>query len=62
MDGSSDCTSLEAELWDIFRGLEMVHQQDMEAVKVDSDCAVAVGMINEEYPKKKSPHKVLIEE
>lgn len=56
-----DCSSLEAELWGIFRGLEMVKSQNMEAVEIDSDSATAIDLIKGEVPYH-SPHKVLIKE
>lgn len=56
-----DCTNLEAELWGIFRGLELVQNEGMEALEVDSDLAMTVVLINEDPPER-SPHKVLIQE
>jgi len=56
-----DCSSLEAELWGIFRGLELVQSQSMEALEVDSDSTTAITMINE-GDSAHSPHAVLIQE
>lgn len=56
-----DCTSLEAELWGIFRGLELVQSQGMEAVEIDSDSTAAIALIMEEAPTH-SPYLVLIQE
>lgn len=57
----ADCTSLEAELWGIFRGLELVQSQGMEAVEVESDSATTIALIEGEAPAH-SPHKTLIQE
>lgn len=54
-------TSLEAELWGLFRGLELVHDKGLETMEVESDSEVAVSMINGVCPEH-SPHKVLIQE
>lgn len=56
-----DCTSLEAELWGIFRGLEMVKSQNMEALEIDSDSASAIALIKGDGPVN-SPQLVLIQE
>lgn len=38
-----DCTKfVQAELWGIFRGLELVQNEGMEALEVDSDSATTV--------------------
>lgn len=56
-----DCTSLEAELWGIFRGLELVQSQGMDALEIESDSTTAIALISEEAPDH-SPHLVLIKE
>lgn len=53
--------SLEAELWGIFIGLELVQNQSMEALELDLDSGTAVAMINADSPEH-SPHKILIQE
>lgn len=56
-----DCSSLEAELWGLFKGLEMVKSQNMEALEIESDSATAINLIKGESPFQ-SPHKTLIQE
>lgn len=56
-----DCTSLEAELWGIFRGLETVKSQNMEALEIDSDLASAIALIKGDGPVN-SPQLVLIQD
>lgn len=46
-----DCTSLEAELWGLFRGLELIQNQGIEAMEVESDSTAAFALINEEPPQ-----------
>lgn len=41
---------MKAELWDLLRGFESIHDQGMTAVEVDSDLAVAVKMITRILP------------
>ncbi len=45
----------------MFRGLELIQNQGMEAMEIELDSAVAIGLINEEHPEH-SPHLVLIRE
>lgn len=40
-----DCTSLEAELWDIFYGLKIILRYDMKGDQMVSDSHVAVSLI-----------------
>lgn len=56
-----NCTSLEAELWSLFRGLEMIQQQGMEAMEVELDSTVAIDLIFGKSPEN-SPHIVIIQE
>lgn len=46
-----DCTSVEAELWGLFRGLELIHSQRMEPLEIELDSTVVVAPINEEHPE-----------
>ncbi|KAI8533199.1 hypothetical protein RHMOL_Rhmol11G0278700 [Rhododendron molle] len=59
--GLEDCTSLEAELWGLFRGLELIQSQGMEAMEVESDSTAAIALINGDPPVH-SPHTVIIRE
>lgn len=43
-------SSLEAELWSIFKGLEIVLERKLKNVKIESDFLTAVNLINEGNP------------
>lgn len=55
-----DYSSLEAELWGIFRGLELIQSQGIR-LEIDSDSTTAISLINEEVSTH-SPHVILIQE
>ena len=57
-----DGSSLEAELWEIYRGLKIIAAQDLKNVDIESesDTEVAVNLIKNGRPH--CPHKTLVEE
>lgn len=56
-----ECTSLKAELWGIFRRLELIQNQRMEPMEVESDSTFAVVRIMED-PLEHFPYTIMIKE
>ncbi|CAL5362434.1 unnamed protein product [Camellia sinensis] len=55
------CTSLEAELWAIYRGLTILFQKGTKGVEIESDSELAIDQI-QNGPNTHSPYKALIED
>lgn len=55
------CTSLEMELWAIYRGLTILLQKGTKDVKIESDSKQAINQILH-GPNQNSPYKALIED
>ncbi|KAF5933851.1 hypothetical protein HYC85_030022 [Camellia sinensis] len=55
------CTSLEAELWDIYRGLTILFQKGTKDVVIESDSEQAINQLLH-GPNQNSPYKALIED
>ncbi|KAI8564234.1 hypothetical protein RHMOL_Rhmol03G0166400 [Rhododendron molle] len=54
-------SSLEAEIWSVHKGLEIILERKLENVKIESDPLNAVNMINEGNPNL-HPQSVMINE
>lgn len=55
------CTSLEAELWGIYRGLTIIMQKDLANIQIETDSTQAMELIRD-GPTANSPFRALIED
>ncbi|CAL5355341.1 unnamed protein product [Camellia sinensis] len=55
------CSSLEAELWAIYRGLTILFQKNTHEVEIETDSALALSQI-QDGPYSNSPCRALIED
>ncbi|CAL5365392.1 unnamed protein product [Camellia sinensis] len=55
------CTSLEAELWAVYKGLTIILQRGMNKVIIETDAEQVVQLLNEE-PGAKCPFRGIVED
>ncbi|KAL7172659.1 hypothetical protein ACSBR2_032189 [Camellia fascicularis] len=59
--GIGHCTSLEAEIWAVYRGLTILFQRDVTNVEIETNSEQAIHQI-QHGPSQNSPFKALIED
>lgn len=56
-----NCTSLEAELWDIYRGLTIIMQKGLSSIEIETDSQTAMELVRDGAAGN-SPYQAIIED